>query len=388
MRRRSRLIGALLATVGLASGCSALGLASDDPTWVDQPQSAPLDIEPRGPVPDGPLNPDDPTGPGEGEQAEDPNVIATGLDVPWGLALLPDGAALVGERETGRVLRVEPVRAPVRELMTIGGLDTSGDGGLLGLALSPAYAEDRLVFAYVTTATDNRILRFEIGGTPQPILTGIPKGRTGNGGRIEFGPDGYLYIGTGDTGDPAAAADPASLAGKVLRVDAFGEPAPDNPGGTAVYASGFHDVRALCFDPREHLYVADVGTGGTDEIDLVEAGGDYGWPSGRDGAEDPALTLPAEQTEPGGCAVVRFGLFVSALAGTKIWAVPVGPTGQPGTPKGLLAGTYGRLRTVVAAPDGALWISTSNRDGHGDPAPDDDKILRILPPDNTTNSPV
>ncbi len=163
--------------------------------------------------------------PGTGqEQQGDPNVLATDLAVPTGLVLLPDGTGVVAERETGRLLQVFPDRSPARELMVVPGVDTTGDGGLLGLALSPTFAQDGLFYAYLSTATDNRVVRFPMGGQPNPVVTGIPRGETRNGGGLVFGVDGTLYVGTGDTGDAALAQDPASLAGKVLAYDVFGQP--------------------------------------------------------------------------------------------------------------------------------------------------------------------
>ena len=159
-----------------------------------------------------------------------PNVVASELAVPTGLVVLPDGTAIVGERDTGRLLQVFPDRSPARVLMTVPGIDATGDGGLLGLALSPTFAQDGLLYAYLSTATDNRVVRFPLGGTPNPVLTGIPHGATHNGGGLLFGPDGTLFVGTGDTGDPALAADPASLAGKVLHIDVFGHAGRRRPG--------------------------------------------------------------------------------------------------------------------------------------------------------------
>ena len=216
-------------------GAQARGSAAGRPAAPEPTRAAPSRVPPGAPG-----------GPEAGAE-DDPNVVATGLTLPWGLAVLPDGTALVGERTTGRILVVQPRRAPAREVMRIPGLDAAGDGGLLGLALSPRYRDDELVFAYVTTRTDNRVVRFTVGGPVTPVLTGIPRGRTGNGGRIQFGPDGLLYVGTGDAGRPALAADRRSLAGKVLRVTSFGRPAPANPDpASPVHSIGHRTVAGLC----------------------------------------------------------------------------------------------------------------------------------------------
>src|SRR3954469_5425687 len=228
--------------------------------------------------------------PGAGPAAGDPNVVASGLSVPTGLALLPDGSAVVGERDTGRVLQVFPDRSPGRELMTVPGIDAAGDGGLLGLALSPTYVEDGLLYAYVSTATDNRVVHFPLGGTPNPVLTGIPRGERHNGGGLLFGSDGTLFVGTGDAGDPALGSDPGSLAGKVLQIDVFGRPVGPSP----VLSRGYHNVTALCQSPvpdeagRGALYATDDAAEGPDAVDLVVGGADYGTVA-------PMIEVPAEE---------------------------------------------------------------------------------------------
>src|SRR3954447_12704888 len=254
------------------------------------PEGAPPEV---GPPPSqtapAPRAPDQPAAPGAGPAAGDPNVVASGLSVPTGLALLPDGSAVVGERDTGRLLQVFPDRSPARELMTVAGIDTAGDGGLLGLALSPTFVEDGLLYAYVSTATDNRVVRFPIGGTPNPVLTGIPRGEMHNGGGLLFGLDGTLYVGTGDTGNPALAQDPASLAGKVLHVDVFGQPVD---GDGPVYSQGHPDVTALCLGGDETLFATDDATQGPDELNAVVEDGDYGWPEARPGSTAPVVEIP------------------------------------------------------------------------------------------------
>lgn len=391
--RLGRACAALAATV-LLTGCGAVDALRPDPTWVPKaegppPAELPAPDQTR-PAPD-PGQPGEPGGPDAGTE-DDPNVVATGLTLPWGLAVLPDGTALVGERTTGRILRVQPRRAPARQVMRMPGLDTAGDGGLLGLALSPTYRDDQLVYAYLTTRTDNRVVRFVVGKPVTPVLTGIPRGRTGNGGRIQFGADGMLYVGTGDAGRPALAAARGSLAGKVLRITAFGRPAPDNPNpASPVYSLGHGALAGLCVGGPGQVYVTEPGSPTADEVNRVEAGRDYGWPATaagtRAGSAPPDRSLPAVTAGVGGCALIERGLFVATLTGQRLYALPLDSSGRTGPPTDHLAGAYGRLRTVVAGPDGALWLTTSNKDGRGKPTAQDDRVIRILPPAGTTNSP-
>jgi glucose/arabinose dehydrogenase len=292
---------------------------------------------------------------------------------------------VVGERETGRLLQVFPDRSPAEELMTVPGIDTTGDGGLLGLALSPTFAEDGLLYAYLTTATDNRVVRFPLGGTPNPVLTGIPRGETHNGGGLVFALDGTLFVGTGDTGNPALAADPASLAGKVLHVDVFGRPVGAGP----VHARGFADVPALCFSGDQSLYATDDNAAGADELDEVREGADYGWPTAGAAAVDPVVQLPGTDAGPAGCTVSGSTVFLGALEGRKIVIIALDAQGAPiADPEDFLVDTYGRLRTVVLDAQGGLWVTTSNRDGVGTPGQGDDKVLRIVPPTSGGNSPL
>jgi glucose/arabinose dehydrogenase len=370
-----RRLAAVAMALGLLAGCGSPEYVAAGP-WRPQVEGPPPVVAPPEdtdlPPPPDPDQPAPTPEPG----AEDPNVVASGLDTPWGLALMPDGTAIVGERRTGRILQVFPDRSPPIELMTIAGLDVSGDGGLLGLALSPTYTEDALVYAYATTATDNRLLRFTLGGVPQAIVTGIPKGPTGNGGRIAFGPDELLYVGTGDTGNPRLAADSLSLAGKVLRLDIFGNPAPENPVATSpVLTLGHSNVTGLCFDGADRLFVAESLT---DEFALLEPGADYGWQD-RPDSDLPTRVFP--DAGLGGCGILNRVAFLGAVDGERIWITILDGNGDTvGEPEAFLADTYGRLRTVVVDPAGALWITTSNLDGPDDPAPTDDRVLRVPPP--------
>ena len=374
--RASRLLVVLVAGALLA-GCSDDGYHPVGP-FRPLPEGAPPEVGP--PTSQAPV-PGDPAQPEAGSEGGDPNVVATGLTVPTGLVVLADGSAIVGERETGRLLQVFPDGSPVHELMTVPGVDTAGDGGLLGLALSPTYLEDGLLYAYMSTATDNRVVRFPLGGTPNTVLAGIPRGETDNGGALLFSTDGSLYVGTGDTGNPALAADPASLAGKVLRIDVFGRAVGPSP----VYSRGHRDLTSLCQSADGALYATDATLDGPDELNAITDGGDYSSPQGT----RPVAEIRAEEGGLGGCAAASGVVFLGAMDGQRVHALVLDGTGAvTGDPEVFLSGQYGRLRTVVLDPAGALWITTSNRDGIGTPVEDDDRVLRIQPPTTTGSSPL
>jgi len=369
---------AVLLTGALLTGCGTDGYEPSGP-FRPLPEGAPPEVGP--PSSQAPV-PGEPAQPGSGDDAGDPNVVASGLSVPTGLTLLPDGTALVGERDTGRILQVFPNRTPARELMTVPGIDTSGDGGLLGMALSPTFIEDGLVYAYVTTPTDNRVVTFPIGGIPNPVFTGIPRGPVHNGGALVFDLDGNLLVGTGDAGNPALARNPASTAGKVLRIDVFGQPVS----GSVLFSRGHRDVTAICPNGEGTIFATDAATDaattGPDEINTLVPGGDYT-------QTRPLADVPAAEGGLGGCAASGSAIFLGALDGERIHALAVDGSGAVvGDPEEFLGGEYGRLRTVVLDPEGALWITTSNRDGIGTPAEDDDKVLRIMPPTSAGSSPL
>jgi glucose/arabinose dehydrogenase len=390
-RLRPRSPWAVLLLGVLLAGCGA-GARAQEPDWKPAPSfqgegqlpsitvpGPPADTPQRGPY-GGSSDTPNPSG----SDGADPAVVATKLDSPVGLVVLPDGTALVGERTTGRVVRVQPrPDQPVQTVRTLVGVNPTGDGGLLDLALSPHYRQDSLIFAYLTTASDNRVVAFTLTGPVTPVLTGIPNGPSDNTGRIAFGPDGNLFIGTGDAGNPALAADPMSLAGKVLRVDDIGSPAPGNPSpGSPVFTSGHRVVDGLCLDPKSGTLLEVEAGADTDKVNLLRAGASYGWPSAGAGVHPPLTTLPKADRGPGGCAVQGGVLYVTSLDGQALLASSIlaragSVSIDPFTL--LLEKKYGRLRTVVPAPDGTLWLTTSNRDGHGSPVRDDDRVLRITP---------
>jgi hypothetical protein len=379
--RSPRVLAGALAALLLA-GCGGGGYEANGP-FRPKPEGAPPEVGPPSATAPAPSpGPREPAEPGSGEERGDPNVVASGLTVPTGLVVLPDGSAVVAERDSGRLLQVFPDRSPARELMTVTGVDAAGDGGLLALALSPTFLEDGLLYAYLSTATDNRVVRFPIGGTPNPVFTGIPRGAVHNGGGLLFGPDGNLYVGTGDAGNPALAADPASLAGKVLRIDVFGRRA----GGRPYVSRGHRDVTALCPAGGDQIFALDDATDGPDELNSLVAGGDYG-----DGpnAVEPVAEIAGEEGGLGGCAVAGSTVFLAALDGERVHVLTLDGSGAvTGDPDELLGGEYGRLRSAVLDAEGGLWLTTSNKDGVGTPGEDDDKVLRILPPSAQADSPL
>lgn len=312
--------------------------------------------------------------------------VARGLAVPWGLDFLPDGDALVTERDNTRILRITP-EGRVTPVGPVPAAEANGEGGLLGLAISPRFRTDRLVYVYFSTPAGNRIVRmtYEDGrfGPPEPILTGIPSAPYHDGGRIIFGPDGMLYAGTGDATRGPLAQDLGSPAGKILRMTPAGEPAPGNPfPGSLVYSYGHRNVQGLAFDSQGRLWAAEFGSDEWDELNLIRPGGNYGWPlvegrsRGGSFVQPEAVWRPAEAS-PSGIAIVDDVVYMAALRGERLWQIPIrGDT--VGEPIDYFTGELGRLRTVWPAPDGSLWLTTSNRDGRGEPRPGDDRIKRVV----------
>lgn len=323
------------------------------------------------------------------DQAElgTPRTLVANLRVPWGIDFLPGGDALVTERDSTRLLRITPA-GQVDEVATIEEAEPTGEGGLLGLEVSPDFRQDRWIYLYYTTSEDNRIVRFryEQGALQdkQVLVSGIPASSIHNGGRLMFGPDGMLYASTGESGEASLAQDRDSLGGKILRMTPSGEPAPGNPfDDSVVYSYGHRNVEGLAFSPDGTLYATEFGGSEWDEINRIEAGRNYGWPEVEgfgegDGYADPLLTWRPFEASPSGAEIAGGSLWVAALRGSRLWRVPLGRNHSLGTPEALFTEEYGRLRTVIRSPEGSLWVTTSNHDGRGDPAPRDDRIL-VLP---------
>ncbi|MCM3655646.1 PQQ-dependent sugar dehydrogenase [Agromyces mediolanus] len=384
MPKRTHRAGGIAAPAGLAllslvvlGACSPVaaptpGVPSSTPTPTASP--APTPAPPPPPV----LRPD-------GSVRE----LATGLDAPWSVVALPNGAVLVSERDLGRILEVLPGGA-TRVVAEVPGVAAGGEGGLLGLAQRPGDGErEPALYAMYTAAEDNRIVRMPLAGEPgsislgaaEPVLTGIPKAGNHNGGRLAFGPDGFLYATTGDAGLRDAARDPASLAGKILRMTPDGEPAPGNPFGSAVWSLGHRNPQGIAWDASGRLWAAEFGQNTWDELNLIEPGGDYGWPVVEGAAGDPAfvdpvLQWPTAEASPSGLAVAGDSLFLAALRGERLWSVAPASAAAPAA-EAWFTGEHGRLRDVVAAPGGGLWVLTNNTDGRGDPRAGDDRLLLV-----------
>ncbi|MFG2938936.1 PQQ-dependent sugar dehydrogenase [Streptomyces sp. NPDC048282] len=320
-------------------------------------------------------------------------TVATGLKSPWGLASLPDGSGLlVSDRDDGTISRVDVKTGKVTELGVVSGVSAAGEGGLLGIALSPDFASDHMIYAYFTSASDNRIVRMlwderkpagEQLGAPDTIFKGIPKGFIHNGGRIAFGPDGMLYAGTGESGQRGLAQDKKSLGGKILRLTPEGEPAPGNPfSDSPVYSYGHRNVQGLAWDDKQRLFASEFGQDTWDELNAIKPGADYGWPVAEGKSDDPKYVNPIAQwhtddASPSGIAYVDGVIWMAGLKGQRLWRIPLDGTTAAAAPQAFLTGEYGRLRTVVAAGGDKVWLVTSNTDGRGRPKSGDDRILEL-----------
>jgi len=319
-------------------------------------------------------------------------TVATGLKTPWGLAALPDGDLLVSSRDEATITRVDGKTGRKTELGEVPGVSPAGEGGLLGIALSPDYASDHMIYAYFTSASDNRIVRMiydekkpsgEQLGAPDTVLRGIPKGVIHNGGRIAFGPDRMLYAGTGESGDTGLSQDKKSLGGKILRITPEGEPAPGNPfPDSPVYSYGHRNVQGLAWDAEQRLFASEFGQNTWDELNAIKPGDNYGWPkaegrSEEDGFHDPLEQWSTDEASPSGIAYAEGSIWMAGLRGQRLWRIPLKGTETSAEPQAFFEGEYGRLRTVLPAGDSKLWLVTSNTDGRVEPENGDDRILEL-----------
>ena len=308
-------------------------------------------------------------------------TLARGLDFPWGIGFLADGSALVTERNSGRVLRVRPGGGSSVVGTVPGVFNGGGEGGLMGLALSPTFETDRWVYLFLTTRTDNRILRVRYTrgrlGAREVLVSGIPRNHTHNGGGLLFthGTRPSLFASTGDTRRPELAQSRRSLAGKILRMKPDGSPQDGNPFGTRVWTLGHRNPEGLTLDHVGKLWSSELGENTWDELNWIRPGRNYGWPrvegsDGPGGFTNPFVRWHPAVCSPSGVAVARGRAWVGALRGR----VPVvgghrGPRTRT-TRSGWFHGRFGRIRMVKRAPDGSLWIGTSNGGGR-------DRIVRV-----------
>ncbi|HEX5908113.1 MAG TPA: PQQ-dependent sugar dehydrogenase [Propionibacteriaceae bacterium] len=307
--------------------------------------------------------------------------VASDLEAPWGLVPLKDGSFLISERDTRKIIRVRG--GSTSEVRTIDEADPAGEGGLLGLAITE---NERTVFAYYTAASDNRIVSMSWNGrdlgAPKVILDDIPKGFVHNGGRMVVGPDGYLYVGTGESGSGRLSQDKDSLGGKILKLRTDGRPAPGNPFDNEVFSYGHRNVQGLAFDDDGRLWASEFGQQTWDELNLIREGANYGWPevegsgSAR-GMTNPKVVWRTREASPSGLAYWQGDLWMAGLRGERLWQIPLDGT-DTDDPIAHFRGDYGRLRTVEVAIDGnSLLLSNSNTDGRGDPSGDDDRLFSI-----------
>lgn len=345
------------------------------------------------------------------EPVEGIRTFADNLEIPWALAFAPDGALFVTERP-GRVVRLKDGQESVK-ILDVPGVAHVGEGGLLGLALDPRFPENQFLYLYYTVQVKpvsaraaarlkNRVVRYRVTGLgladPTVLLDDIPGSRFHNGGRLAFGPDGNLYVTTGDAQRPELAQDRQSLAGKILRIRPDGSIPEDNPfAGSPVFSLGHRNPQGLAWHNDGTLYATEHGPSDPppncchDEVNRIAAGGNYGWPhfagtASRGlrsetrrpaGLVDPLVESgPTETWAPGGAAVVSGILYFGGLRGQALFALDLR---NPQDVKKLFADEFGRIRDVIRGPDGALYLTTSNRDGRGEPRPGDDRVLRVDP---------
>lgn len=354
------IVAASLISLLLLTGCTAAPVASPEP------EPAPTETNSEA----GPVTP-----------VGNPVVIADHLLAPWSVVRLESGSSLISERDTGNVNELT-ADGEVRTIGAVDGVVHEGEGGLLGLAV----LDEEWLYAYFTSATDNRIVRFPLQGgagdyslgEEEVVLSGLIKARNHDGGRIAFGPDGLLYATVGDASDEALSQDLTSYNGKILRMTETGGVPDDNPfPGSLVYSLGHRNPQGIAWDDSGQLYAAEFGQDDWDEFNRIEAGGNYGWPIVEGISENADFINPLHQwrtseASPSGLTFTRGTFFMAGLGGHRLWAIYTDGSSEP--VEWFNTTTYGRLRDVLPGPDGSLWFVTNNTDGRGEPRDDDDKV--------------
>jgi glucose/arabinose dehydrogenase len=325
-------------------------------------------------------------------------TVASETDVPWGLAALPDGSVIYARRDAQNVYRFDPAtqaKASIGSVPNVQGTD--GEGGLLGLAVSPAFpATDPWVYLYHTSPSDNRIVRIQYKNgaldntTLQVLVSGIGRNKYHNGGRLRYGPDGKVYATTGDAQNGDYAQLVNNLNGKVLRLNPDGTVPSDNPFGNYVWSYGHRNPQGLAFDSQGRLWEQEFGNDIMDETNLIQKGGNYGWPNcegtisqagsgcATSGYIAPKYTYMNYDASCSGIAIVRDVLYVACQRGTRMYRHVISGSSLTSTQQ-LFSGTYGRLRTVEPSIDGGLWLTTSNN-GNGTTVANSssEKLIKIV----------
>ncbi|NJC13808.1 glucose/arabinose dehydrogenase [Micromonospora profundi] len=318
-------------------------------------------------------------------------VITTEKDLPWGLVQLPDGTVLYGRRDLFDIVAMNPDGTDKHSIGTVPNVaGTNGEGGVLGLAVSANFTTDRWLYIYHTTTTDNRIVRIRYDGTlqtgtEQVLVTGIPRNKYHNGGRLRFGPDGKLYAAAGDGQNPDLAQDTNNLGGKVLRLNPDGTVPADNPFGNYVWSYGHRNPQGLAFDSQGRLFEQEFGNNVVDETNIIVKGGNYGWPACEGTSGDcanpnfraPIRTYPVAEASCSGIAIVRDVLYIACLRGNRMYRAEISGNTLTNVQQ-YFVGTYFRLRTVEPTVDGNLWLTTSTG-GDKDSIPNNsnEKILKV-----------
>ncbi|MBM0231831.1 PQQ-dependent sugar dehydrogenase [Micromonospora sp. STR1_7] len=332
------------------------------------------------------------TGAGCGNPVCEVRQVTTDTDVPWGLVTLPDGSVLYNRRDAHDIIQLNPTTGAKTNLGTVPNVQsTDGEGGLLGLAISSSYASDRWLYIMHTSPSDNRIVRIRLENgrlntaSEQVLLSGIRRNKYHDGGRLRFGPDGKLYASTGDAQNGNYAQDRSSLEGKVLRLNPDGTVPADNPFGNYVWSYGHRNPQGLAFDSQGRLWEQEFGNSVMDETNLITRGGNYGWPAcegtsgtcGTAGFIAPVRTYPTAEGSCSGITIVRDALYVACARGARMYRAVISGNSLTNV-QTYFSGTYGRLRTVEPAPDGGLWLTTTNQgDKDSTPNNSNERILHV-----------
>jgi glucose/arabinose dehydrogenase len=322
-------------------------------------------------------------------------VITNDNDIPWGLVTLPDGTILYNRRDAHDIIHLNPKTGAKKTIGTVPNVrSTDGEGGLTGLEINPrTYSSDHWLYIMHTSPSDNRIVRIKYDpagdtlqtGTEQVLISGILRNKFHDGGRLRFSPDGqFLFATTGDAQNGANAQNRNSLNGKVLRIHPDGSVPSDNPFGNAVWSYGHRNPQGLAFDSQGRLWEQEFGNSIMDETNLIQKGGNYGWPQcegtsgscGGSGLIAPKHTYSVASGSCSGITIIRDVLYVACERGTRLYREVISGSSLTNVQQ-FFVGTYGRLRTVEPAPDGGMWMTNSSGDKDSTPNNSNDKVFHV-----------